>query len=60
MKGLELGRKYYEEYGKPMLEKEFPEIINSIAVGLVGSGSDCYGYDDDISHDHDFEPGFFI
>lgn len=60
MKGLELSRKYYEEFGKPMLEKEFPEIINSIAVGLVGSGSDCYGYDDDISHDHDFEPGFCL
>lgn len=60
MKGLELSRKYYEEYGKPMLEKDFPEIEHLIAVGLVGSGSDCYGYDDDISHDHDFEPGFCL
>ena len=58
MKGLELSRKYYEEYGKPMLKEQFPEIEHLIAVGLVGSGSDCYGYDDDISHDHDFEPGF--
>ncbi len=60
MKGLELSRKYYEEYGKPMLEKQFPEIEHLIAVGLVGSGSDCYGYDDDISRDHDFEPGFCL
>ncbi len=60
MKGLELSRKYYEEYGKPMLENEFPEIKHLIAVGLVGSGSDCYGYDDDISRDHDFEPGFCL
>lgn len=60
MKGLELSRKYYEEYGKPMLKEQFPEIEHLIAVGLVGSGSDCYGYDDEISHDHDFEPGFCL
>ncbi len=60
MKGLELSKKYYEEYGKPMLKEQFPEIEHLIAVGLVGSGSDCYGYDDDISHDHDFEPGFCL
>jgi len=60
MKGLELSKKYYEEYGKPMLQEQFPEIEHLIAVGLVGSGSDCYGYDDDISHDHDFEPGFCL
>ncbi len=60
MKGLELSKKYYEEYGKPMLQEQFPEIEHFIAVGLVGSGSDCYGYDDDISHDHDFEPGFCL
>ena len=60
MKGLELSRKFYEEYGKPMLSEQFPEIEHLIAVGLVGSGSDCYGYDDDISHDHDFEPGFCL
>ena len=60
MKGLELSRKYYEEFGKPMLKEQFPEIEHIIAVGLVGSGSDCYGYDDDISHDHDFEPGFCL
>lgn len=60
MKGLELGRKYYEEYGKPMLHDLFGEYESLIAVGLVGSGSDCYGYDDDISRDHDFEPGFCL
>ncbi|MBQ7116491.1 MAG: DUF4037 domain-containing protein [Clostridia bacterium] len=60
MKGLELSRKYYEEFGKPMLKEQFPEIEHLVAVGLVGSGSDCYGYDDDISHDHDFEPGFCL
>ncbi len=60
MKGLELSKKYYEEHGKPMIQEQFAEYENLIAVGLVGSGSDCYGYDDDISHDHDFEPGFCL
>ncbi len=60
MKGLELSRKYYEDCGIPMLKEQFGEFEHLIAVGLVGSGSDCYGYDDDISHDHDFEPGFCL
>ena len=60
MKGLELSRKFYEEHGKPMLENEFRDCFHLLAVGLVGSGSDCYGYDDEISLDHDFEPGFCI
>ena len=60
MKGLELARKYYEEYGKPMLEEQFPETGKYLAVGLVGSGSECLGYDDELSEDHDFEPGFCI
>lgn len=60
MKGLELSRLFYEEYGKAMLENDFPELIDLIAVGLVGSGSERYGYDDEVSTDHDFEAGFCI
>lgn len=60
MKGLELSRKFYEQFGKPMLENEFGEIEKLLAVGLVGSGSECLGYDDETSQDHDFEAGFCI
>ncbi len=60
MNGLELSKKYYEECGKPVLENEFPELLKYIAVGFVGSGSDKFGFDDEISRDHDFEPGFCI
>lgn len=59
MKGLELAKAYYEAFGKELLQ-QFPEILPYIAVGLVGSGSECYGYDDKTSRDHDFEPGFCI
>lgn len=60
MKGLELSRAFYEEYGRPMLETQFPALLPQLAVGLLGSGSECFGFDDDVSRDHDFEPGFCI
>ncbi len=60
MKGLELAEEYYKAYGESMLKEQFPEILSRIAVGLIGSGSECLGYDDEISKDHDFEPGFTI
>ena len=60
MKGLEISEKYYLEFGKKMLETEFADIMGKLAVGLCGSGSECFGFDDEISHDHDFEPSFCI
>ena len=60
MKGLELSRKYYEEYGRDMIETHFPHLADRICVGLVGEGSECLGYDDEISTDHDFEPAFCL
>lgn len=60
MKGLELAKQYYETHGKPLLETQFPAVMPYIAIGLAGSGSECYGYDDDTSRDHDFEPAFCL
>ena len=60
MKGIEICRAFYEEYGAPMLHTQFPEIEGQIAVALTGSGSECLGYDDEVSRDHDFEPGFCL
>ncbi|MBQ1523704.1 MAG: hypothetical protein IIZ55_01050 [Firmicutes bacterium] len=60
MKGLELSYRYYKEFGEPMLKDEFPQLEQLIACGLCGSGSECLGFDDEISRDHDMEPGFCI
>ena len=60
MNGLELSRAFYEQYGAPMLREQFPAAEKLIAVGLIGSGSECLGFDDEISRDHDFEPGFCL
>lgn len=59
MKGIELAKAFYEEYGIPML-KEFPALEGKLAIGLAGSGSECFGFDDEFSKDHDFEPSFCI
>ena len=60
MSGLELARGYFERFGRPMLEKEFPALLPYLAAGFVGSGSERFGFDDEISRDHDFEPGFCL
>ena len=60
MNGLELSRAFYEQFGAPMLHEQFPDEERCIAVGLLGSGSECLGFDDEISQDHDFEPGFCL
>ncbi len=60
MKGLEVCESYFREEGLPVLERDCDSILDRMAIGLVGDGSDCYGYDDEISHDHDWGPGFCI
>ncbi len=59
MQGIELAEKYYE-HTKNLIEESFPEYADKIAVGVVGEGSDCFGYDDEISTDHDFEPSYCL
>lgn len=60
MTGLELCRRYYEECGRPMIAEQFRAYESVIAVGLVGKGSDCFGFDDALSQDHDYGPRFVM
>lgn len=60
MNGLEISRAYFDTYGMPMLEEKFPELLPYVAAGLFGSGSECFGFDDELSRDHDFDPGFML
>ncbi|MCD8357374.1 MAG: DUF4037 domain-containing protein [Clostridia bacterium] len=60
MRGLELSKFYYENIGKKALEKQFPELMLRMAVGLAGEGSECFGFDDILSSDHDWGPSFCI
>ncbi|RYQ54084.1 DUF4037 domain-containing protein [Bifidobacterium pseudolongum] len=54
--GMQLARDYWLAYVKPMLDERYAEFAPRIAVGLVGHGAECYGFDDALSRDHDFGP----
>lgn len=59
--GMQLAQSYWQTYGKALLANpKFAKYKNRIAAGLVGHGSECYGFDDEISRDHDFGPGFCL
>ena len=60
MNGLLLSKEYYSNVAEPKLKQEFPELYPRLAAGLVGNGSECFGFDDDISRDHDWGIDFFI
>ena len=46
MKGLELSERYYNTHGILMIEEKFSKYKDRIATGLVGDGSECFGFDD--------------
>ena len=60
MDGLSLSAEYYAQAGAPLLASRFPELVPRVAAGLVGEGSDCFGFDDAWSRDHDWGPAFCL
>ncbi len=57
--GMELSKLYFEKT-KHLFEKSFPNIYHQLAFGFVGEGSECFGFDDELSRDHDFGAGYCV
>ncbi|SHH49137.1 protein of unknown function [Sporobacter termitidis DSM 10068] len=60
MNGMELSRQYFSDVAAPRLKSGFPDLYGRLSAGLVGNGSECFGYDDALSRDHDWGVDFFI
>jgi len=56
--GLELARRLYLEGVKPILAETFPAVPH--AAGLLGSGSEVLGFDDEMSSDHHWGPRLLL
>lgn len=60
MNGMAISQSFWLEVGLPGLEQSVPFLLPRLAAGLIGEGSECFGYDDCISRDHDWGPGFCL
>lgn len=60
MTGMELSRRFWREILEPALTQDFPGLYPQIAAGLVGNGSECFGFDDALSRDHDWGIEVFL
>lgn len=58
MNGIELSKAFWDEYAGTVLDGLPADVLARVAAGLAGQGSECFGFDDALSRDHDFEPGF--
>ena len=58
--GMDIARDYFNLVVLPSFQKEIPELMHLLAFGLIGEGSECFGFDDELSRDHDFGPSICI
>ena len=60
MPQIDLARKWFKEFCLPVLREDFPDLLPRLAAGIAGRGSECYGFDDEYSADHDFNGGIYL
>ena len=60
IKGLDLSYQYYLSNKEKLFDLIPSSAKEYITIGLFGLGSECFGADDEISEDHDFDQGFVI
>lgn len=56
VKGLELAERFFWEEMHPLLQQSEEDLLSHGAFGVAGPGSECLGFDDAYSRDHDFTP----
>src|SRR4051812_28050379 len=56
--GLQLSEALYREAVAPILDREFPGLVHSVA--RIGSGSDVLGFDTVRSTDHEWGPRLLL
>lgn len=52
--GMDISKRFFKNEILDIFQKNFPQLFSKTAFGLVGEGSECFGFDDEISKDHDF------
>lgn len=57
MKGQEVSRRFFEEWGLPYIREHFPQLEHRVAAGLFNT-SQAIGADDELSRDHNWGPAF--
>ncbi len=60
MNGIKRAQNLYTAYVSALIDREFSQYAHRIAVGICGQGSDCWGYDDSVSKDHDNDTGLVL
>lgn len=57
---LKLSQEFFDQVASPSLREAFPNDWQRMGAGLVGNGSECFGFDDELSRDHDWGVDFFL
>lgn len=57
---IEASERFFNEYSDRLFSGEAALCRPFSAAALVGDGSECFGFDDEISLDHDVDAGFCL